>query len=79
MLECRCQDVFEEYVRKEYERGAPEMAGRLRSAFEAGTIAAKKHLDASACNFSALTNAEEFLAWYEGFKCCDAPKKDDRR
>jgi len=79
MLECRCRGVFEGYVRKEYEQGAPEMSIKLLSAFEAGTVAAKKRLDASACRFNALTNGEEFLAWYEGFKCCDAPKKDDRR
>jgi len=71
MLECRCKAVFDAYVQKEYERVSPDESKRLLSAFEAGAIAAKKRRDASLCNFSALTNAEEFLAWFEGFKCCD--------
>lgn len=75
MMECRCQAVFNEYVHKEYERGAPEIVDKLLSAFEAGTLAAKRKGDASQCNFSALTNAEEFLAWFEGFKCCDGKRR----
>jgi hypothetical protein len=80
LLDDRCNEIFTEYIDREYGGSPLAIEETLSVAFEQGTYAAKHRGDASSCPYSAVSDPEPFLAWVEGFECCSVHRgKQGRR